>query len=117
MSDNYILDYWKWIDTLSPKVRQVVVECWDETGRPVESPLRPVESPMRAVSMLLDCSDNFEEFLNMYLEMMNSTGEFDKEDCIQKSHDYYQLYIAGMKRIIRFIPDWDETDRGCPKKG
>jgi len=104
MSDNYILDYWKWIDTLSPKVKQVVVKCWDQTGR-------PVESPMSAVTLLLDCSSNFEGFQNMYLEMMNPTGEFDKEDCIQKSHEYYQLYIAGMRRIESEVKKMTADDK------
>ncbi len=93
MTDNYILDYWNWMDNLSPDVREVVINCWDETGR-------PTKETVEAISMLLDRSNTFDEFCEKYFEMLDIAEDFH-DDERRKVREYYHLYISGMKRIER----------------
>lgn len=96
MSDDYaqsLQKYWKWIHERSPDVQRVVLECWDETGRPKYDHVQPVV-------MLLDTCDTWDEFYTKYKELM-SGFEQDEYKITEDAAMYWKIYIAGLYQMAK----------------
>lgn len=90
---NYITEYWNHLDSLDEDVRKIVLDCWDETGRPITA--NPVA---KSVGMLLDITSSYEEFLEKVRPMLH---EIEISDVAIET--YYYLYIQGMKRVKDYL--------------
>lgn len=80
--------YWSWIDNLSPIVRKVVLACWDQTGRPISEPYKPI-------LMLLDQCATYDQFYDLFMEVMSDPGNVGSEEDAEL---YWNLYFGGIER-------------------
>jgi len=96
MSDeiaNELQKYWTWIHNLPADLQRIVLDCWDETGRPTED-LSVV------VIRLLNLCNTWQDFLPKYTELMLGFDD-DTFKVEEEAKMYWQVYVAGIERMAR----------------
>jgi len=94
MSDetvNEIHKYWKWVHGLSPDIQRIVLDCWDETGR-------PTEEHSTVVIRVLRLCNTWKDFSRKYTELMLG---FDVDLAVVEDDAkmYWLIYVAGVERL------------------
>ena len=87
-ADNELLNYWKWLSSLREPVRDAVLKCWDETGRPL------VENPVQLLLVKL-CELNAESGYEAFAAdaKVALRRKFEQDD--RALQDFYVAFMAG----------------------
>ena len=92
---NTIDEYLQWVNDLPENLRKVVTDNWDFTGR-----LTHVNSYRKAVIQLLDMSNTFAEFSEMYKAITPTVENMSEYELNSKLGMYWDLYMSGMNRVV-----------------